>query len=103
MPRSAQVFRASFLAYTPFVFLPVPLALGTLIAFKHSDWLGSFILLLSPLALWICLSRFRLVITSEKVTYRSPFRRVQSMRRSEIVSVRFAFRAPWTNSLTIVV
>lgn len=103
MTPGALVFRASFRAYAPLlVLLSIPAVFGMLFAFKDSDWVAAFAELVLALAFWFWLSRFRLVITPERVIYRSLFGRVRSIRRHEILSARLAARTRDTVRLMLV-
>jgi hypothetical protein len=73
-----------------------------LFAFKDNDWVAGFGLLVLWLAFGLWLSVFRLVITAERVIYRSLFGPVRSIRKGEILSARLAARTRDTVRLMLV-
>lgn len=80
----------------------VPLSISSVAAVRQPSFLKAFLICIAALAFaFVWLSRFRLVITPEAVTYSSLFVNEQTLQRSKISEAGFAertkaFESPYT-------
>ena len=98
-----QEYRACGSSYLVFAaIVGTPLGISAFAAFRQPFFLKAILICLAALGLaFLWLSRFRLVITPEAVSYSSLFTRERTVQRADIVAGGFAahtggFESPFT-------